>query len=70
VKICNKKTFFFASETNIYQISYVESKKQTQIWNFLEFSKEFSCKILKFSSKMVKNVSKRAELLLEYALPG
>jgi hypothetical protein len=26
VKICNKKKFFFASETNTFHISYVESK--------------------------------------------
>jgi hypothetical protein len=30
----------------------------TLVWNFLEFAKEFSWKILKFSSKMVKNVFK------------
>jgi hypothetical protein len=33
-------------------------KLWTQVWNFSEFAKEFSWKILIFSSKMVKNVSK------------
>jgi hypothetical protein len=32
-------------------------KFRTRIRNFSEFAKEFSLKILKFSSKMVKNVS-------------
>jgi hypothetical protein len=33
-------------------------KLRTQVWIFLEFARDFSWKILKFSSKMVKTLSK------------
>jgi hypothetical protein len=43
VKISNKKKFFFASETNTFHISYVESKNVISIvqHNFLSLNVHF-----------------------------
>jgi hypothetical protein len=72
--ICHRKidyddlNWFYVSKTWIlrYRSLSVESWNfawlridlHTQFWKFFEFAKEFSWKILEFSSKMVKNSSK------------
>jgi hypothetical protein len=48
VKICNKKKYFFASETNTFHISYEESKNEDI--NKYEISTEFGKLFYKLNS--------------------